>query len=185
MLSRVTTSVYKRRLSKKNEKRMSSKSRKIIPSVKHLTLRNFSNLAEAAKETGKLQEAEDFFRTAYLGKVKILGKYHPECLTALHNLALILELKRKFDDSIEIFKEALSSREQILGKNHPSTCSTAFCLGDLYRKLGRHETAQEMFEYSYNGYINTLGAQDRNTKLVKSRLKALKNEEYFRKCVVS
>jgi tetratricopeptide (TPR) repeat protein len=148
-----------------------SPSRKISPTAKFLTVRNFANLAEAAKEAGKLQEAEEFFRTAYHGKIKILGKFHPETITVLHDLALVLELKRKFDDSIEVFLEALHTREKVLGPKHPSTCSTAFCLGDLYRKLSRYDEAEKMFQYSYDGYLHTVGAADKNTKLALSRLK--------------
>lgn len=160
-----------------------SNNRKITPSAKFLTIRNFANLAEAAKEAGKLQEAEEFFRTAYHGKVKILGKYHPECLTALHDLALVLELKRKFDDAIEVFLEAFHSREKVLGKFHPSTCSTAFCLADLYRKLSRFDEAEEMFKYALDGYLATLGPEDKNTKLVKKRLKTLRETDTL-KCII-
>mmetsp|Transcript_13242 Transcript_13242/g.14335 ORF Transcript_13242/g.14335 Transcript_13242/m.14335 type:complete len:163 (+) Transcript_13242:57-545(+) len=148
-------------------------SKKISPTFKDLTLRNFHDLAEAAKETGNLREAEEFYRNTYMGKVKIFGKFHPDCLTALHNLALVLELQRKFDDSIETFLEALQSREKVLGKHHPAASSTAFCLADLYRKINRPDDARAMFEYAYEGFVKTEGTQGKNTKLTRSRLKAL------------
>lgn len=157
-------------------------SKKVNPKDKLLTLRNFSNLAEASKEAGKLHEAEELFRTAYYGRVKALGRDHPQSLIALHDLALVLELKRKFAESEDTFKDVLSGRERVLGKHDPSTCCTAFCLADLYHKLNRNDEALRLFEYALEGYTTSLGPDHKNTKIVRKKIKNIKQSNF---CAIS
>lgn len=152
-------------------------------SAKLLTLRNFSVLGDVFKETGKLREAEDLYRSGLQGREKVLGCDHPETLTAAHNLSLILEAQRKFTDAEELFRSTIDARQRVFGKNHPATCSTAYCLGDMLRKLGRKAEAIEWIDFALQGYVEFLGEEHANTKLCRRVLKNLKGGHAS--CVIS
>eukprot|EP01031_Cornospumella_fuschlensis_P034758 gene34758-42088_t len=142
-----------------------------------LTLRNFSVLGDVFKETGKLREAEDLYRSGLQGREKALGRDHPETLTAAHNLALILEAQRKFSDAEELFRSTIEARQRVFGKTHPATCSTAYCLGDMLRKLGRKPEAVDWIEFALQGYVEFLGEEHANTKLCRRVLKSLRSSQ--------
>lgn len=145
-------------------------------SLKIMTLKNYSELGEVMKDSGKLHEAEELYRTGLEGREKVLGKDHPETLNCMHNLALILEAKRKFNDAEMAFRATLIARERVLGAVHPDTCNTAFCLADLLRKVSRRAEAKEFFEFAQRGYLETLGESHKFTKLVTKRLITLEKE---------
>ncbi len=67
-------------------------SKKITPtkagSTKIMTLKNFSELGDVMKGSGKLHEAEELYRTGLEGRERILGKDHPETLNCMHNLSI-------------------------------------------------------------------------------------------------
>lgn len=154
------------------------------PSSKAMTLRNFTDLADVMKNSGKLAEAEELYRTGLEGRERILGKDHPETLNCMHNLALVLEAKRKFDDAETTFRACLVAKERILGHENPTTCQTAFCLGDLLRKVNRSKEAIELFEYAYNGYVQLHGEKHKNSKLAKLRIEAMQSEKTPMTCVL-
>jgi len=147
------------------------------PSSKNLTLKNFSVLADVSKDQGKLREAEELFRAAIAGKGKVLGRDHPETLNSLHSLALVLEARRNFSESENVFQDALIAKERMLGPTNESTCVTAFCLGDLYRKLSRYNDALKMYHYAYEGYVQSYGENHKYTKLVAMRIKTVEREK--------
>lgn len=155
------------------------------PSTKLLTLRNFAVLGDVFKDSGKLREAEDLYRSGLQGREKALGRDHPETLTAAHNLALIFEAQRKFTDAEDTFLATVEARERVFGKSHPATCSTAFCLGDMLRKLNRTADAILWLDYAHAGYAAVLGAEHKNTVLCRRLLDKLRNSNNRSACAVS
>ncbi len=153
-------------------------------SSKVMTLRNFTDLADVMKESGKLTEAEELYRTGLDGRERILGKDHPETLNCMHNLALVLEAKRKFAESETTFRACLVAKERVLGPSNASTCQTAFCLGDLLRKLNRLNEALEMFEFAERGYNELYGEKHKNTKLSRERVQAIKSHKNSTSCII-
>lgn len=163
---------------------MASKIAPKEPPSKVMTLRNFTDLADVMKNSGKLTEAEELYRTGLEGRERILGKDHPETLNCMHNLALVLEAKRKFTDAETTFRACLVAKERVLGHANPSTCQTAFCLGDLLRKVNRSKEALELFEFAYQGYVELYGEKHKNTKLAKQRVAAVQNERGPVSCTI-
>lgn len=151
---------------------------------KMITLRNLTNLAEALSETGKLTEAEELYSTSVLGREKVLGKDHPETLVALQNYGLILEAKRKFQEAEIVYRECLTRRERLYGKLNPASCSTAFVLADMIRKLNRLNEAKELFEYAYQGFNENLGPKNHSTKQAKRRLKDIEKLRKHSCCII-
>jgi hypothetical protein len=146
-------------------------------STKLMTLRNFTDLAELMKDGGNLTEAEELYRAGLEGRERILGKDHPETLNCMHDLSLVLEVKRKFRDAEFMFRDTLAAKEKVLGRSDPSTCQTAFSLADMLRKLNRHQEAIVLFSYAHTGYTQTYGARHRNSILAEKRLEIVVKEQ--------
>ena len=59
----------------------------------------------------------------------MLGEKHPDTLTSMNNLALVLSRQRKYEETKRIHREALVLTETVLtetvlGKEHPSTLTS-------------------------------------------------------------
>ena len=65
-------------------------------------------LGNVLRETGRLEEALDFFKSALKSKKAKLGSNHEDVADAMHNMAIILEDLQKFDLSIGCYQEVSS-----------------------------------------------------------------------------
>ncbi|KAJ4345915.1 uncharacterized protein N0V89_012051 [Didymosphaeria variabile] len=55
------------------------------------------------------------------GQKKELGVQHPDTLTSLNNLAVVLQDQEKYDEAEELHRKALKGSEEELGMQHPDT----------------------------------------------------------------
>jgi len=65
------------------------------------------------------------------GREKALGKEHPDTLTSVSNLALVLLHQGKHEAAEEMNRRALEGREKALGKEHPDTLTSVSNLADV------------------------------------------------------
>ena len=54
----------------------------------------------------------------------MLGKEHPNTLTSVNNLALVLQYQGKYDEAEAMNRQALDGYEKVLGKEHPDTLTS-------------------------------------------------------------
>jgi tetratricopeptide (TPR) repeat protein len=87
---------------------------------------------------------EEMLRRALKGTEKVLGVDHPETLTALTNLALMLRDQGKYEEAEEMNRRALKGEERVLGVEHPYTLNTVANLASLLHAQGKHEEAERM-----------------------------------------
>jgi hypothetical protein len=72
----------------------------------------------------------------------VLGKEHPDTLTGMNNLALVLRDQNK-DEQVEEM-QALRLKETVLGKEHPSTLTSMNNLAAVLWSQGKYEQAEEI-----------------------------------------
>jgi hypothetical protein len=78
----------------------------------------------ALADQGKYEAAEEMHRRALTGCEKVLGVEHPETLTSISNLALVLQDQGKYRAAEEMGRRALTGREKVLGVEHPETLTS-------------------------------------------------------------
>jgi tetratricopeptide (TPR) repeat protein len=87
---------------------------------------------------GKYSEAEDMYQQTLELRERVLGKEHPDTLTSMDNLALLLIRQGKYGEAEEIHRRTLEIRERperVLGEEHPDTLASIYCLAYLLRAI--------------------------------------------------
>lgn len=100
-------------------------------------------LAKALHGHGKYDEAQNIQRQVVQGyheMLGMLGKDHPATLSAIHNLAWILEWTNA-PESAMLYRQVLQSSEKVLRKGHPATVNSMENLAILLWKKGELEEA--------------------------------------------
>ena len=72
-------------------------------------------------DNGSYYEAEPLLRCALERSERVLGPEHPDTLTILNNLAVLLNKKGDYAQAEPLFRRALEANELVLGPEHPST----------------------------------------------------------------
>lgn len=85
------------------------------------TLTARSDLANAFRQNGNYQKAEELQLQVLALRRKVLGEKHPNTLTSMANLGATYTHLNHWDDANEIFEVALNLQQEVLGANHPAT----------------------------------------------------------------
>jgi tetratricopeptide (TPR) repeat protein len=114
-------------------------------------------------EKGNYNTAEEMNRRSLEGSEKALGKEHPNTLTSVNNLALVLRYQGKYEQAEEMNQRALEGYEKALGKEHPNTLTSVNNLALVLQYQGKYEQAEEMNQRALEGYEKALGKEHPNT----------------------
>lgn len=68
----------------------------------------------------------------------MLGQ-HPDTLTSIDNLGLVLSGQGKYEDAEAMYRQALTDREKVLGPEHPDTLTSVNDLGLVLPSQGNYE----------------------------------------------
>jgi Tetratricopeptide repeat len=66
---------------------------------------------------------------------KGLGEDHPDTLTSVSNLALVLQYQGKYEQAEEMNQRALTERKEVLAVGHPDTLTSVNSLASIQGKL--------------------------------------------------
>jgi tetratricopeptide (TPR) repeat protein len=110
-----------------------------------------------ASEMGNYHRAKEMDRAALKAREATLGAEHPDTLTSVSNLGLVLESQGKYEEAEVMHRRALEAREKVLGPEHPDTLTSLYCLAHLLHQRKQYESASELYQTAYNGYLKTLG----------------------------
>jgi tetratricopeptide (TPR) repeat protein len=78
-------------------------------------------LAQLYWKIGEYDKGESLARDCYAKRLMLLGGEHPETLSSMKTLALILGEQNKLEESIELHMLCMNKRKKKLGEDHPST----------------------------------------------------------------
>jgi len=62
---------------------------------------------------------------------EVLGDRHPDTLTSVNDLAMLLKAQGDLAGAEPLFREALQARREVLGDGHPDTLTSANNLARL------------------------------------------------------
>ncbi|KAF2802651.1 HET-domain-containing protein [Mytilinidion resinicola] len=116
-----------------------------------------------AGDMGKYKEAEEMDR-ALEGREKALGKEHPNTLTSVSNLALVLQYQGKYEQAEDMNRRALEGSEKALGKEHPDTLTSVYCLAYLLHQRQQYKDASPLYQRACAGYQEKLGPDHPTTQ---------------------
>jgi tetratricopeptide (TPR) repeat protein len=100
---------------------------------------------------GEYAAAEKIGRTAVVGREEVLGIEHPDTLTSVSNLGLVLERQGKYEEAEAMCRRALEEREKVLGVEHPHTLTSVSQLGSVLERQGKYEEAEAMHRRDLQG----------------------------------
>ena len=96
-----------------------------------------TNVGCYAQEQGSYDKAKAMYRQALEVREKVLGVEHPETLTSVGDLALVLQYQGKYKEAEAINRRALDGREKVLGKEHLDTLTSASNLALILQYQGK------------------------------------------------
>ena len=140
-----------------------------LPAAMTTTLNNLASLMRVKAEK-TLKEAEPLLREALQGKIKNLGKRHPETLISVNQLGQLLRNRLAPVEEVEaLLSEALEGRLEALGPRHPQTLNARGNLADLLRERGRLDQANEAMSNAVEISTEVLGAEHRVTTALQAK----------------
>jgi tetratricopeptide (TPR) repeat protein len=80
-------------------------------------------------------------RRELLGSEKVLGPEHPDTLTSVSQLGLVLARQGKYAEAEAMHRRALQGREKVLGPEHPDTLTSMQNLAFTLKQLGKFSDA--------------------------------------------
>lgn len=95
---------------------------------------------------GTYEEADSMQRWALVAREKVLGREHPDTLTSVNNLGLVLDSQGKYEEAEAMHRWALEAREEVLGREHPDTLTSLNNLGNVLNRQGKYEEAEVMYD---------------------------------------
>jgi tetratricopeptide (TPR) repeat protein len=103
-------------------------------------------------------------------RTRILGRFHPETVTARHNLAGAYQDAGRHADSVRTFEQCLADQDRILNQSPISTLRMRNSLAVAYGQAGRLEDAVRLLEQVLVDHVHLRGGTHRDTLASQSNL---------------
>jgi len=129
------------------------------------------------EDLGKINEAENLYRStlaAYAEKGIVKG---PELFTLQNNLAMLLMNKGDLTESHKIFSQLLDNVTELLGQEHIYYAIFVGNFGELLLKQKEFAKAKPLLQKSYEKLAATFGENHNRTLKAQKRLEQLENSE--------
>jgi hypothetical protein len=103
----------------------------------------------------------------------MLGKAHPDTLTAMANLASTLGNQGKLDDAAKLLTEAYDAMKRRLGTEHPITLWAMSLLAAVYQEQGMLYESVTLLQKVVDASSRILGGEHPDTQERVRNLKSL------------
>ena len=142
-----------------------------LAALAHLALdRSADEGAWLANEVGmrlldlaRYSEAEPLFRRAMEARERVLGPDHPDTLSSVNSLALLLDGKRDYAGAEPLYRRAMEARERVLGPEHPDTLSSVNSLALLLDGKDDYAGAEPLLRRAMEASERVLGPDHPDT----------------------
>jgi tetratricopeptide (TPR) repeat protein len=131
-------------------------------------------------------------RQAFEIRKSILGKEHPDTLSSMHELAVVLGDQGKYKEAEKIYRETLILKKKILGGEHPNTLSGMHGLAVVLSDQGKYDEAEKTYRETLVLKEKVLGEEHPDTlasmhglaQVLSQRGKHAEAEEIYRETLV-
>ena len=113
-------------------------------------------------------------------KERTFGKRHPDTLTNMNNLAVVLESQGKYEEAERIHRQTLILSKSVLGKEHPDTLNSMNNLAYTLEGQGRAAEAISLMEKCFQLRKQILGPEHPDTEASLEALHTWKSKEHER-----
>lgn len=137
------------------------------------TLLNYLNLGLFEHTNGNTPAALAYIRHAFNLWRIVFGNGHPDSVTSMNNVAVMLQALKHYHDSRMWFEASLNVCEGIFGKSSPNTATLSFQLAQALALDSDPKGAVTRMRDAYNVFLAELGPNDRNTKEAENWLEQL------------
>lgn len=126
--------------------------------------------AEALKNNGQLQEAEDLAKEVWYERQNELGAKHVDTLDSYNALALMYQAQGKFKEGAKVARYTLKGLRKTLKADDIIIQNTKRRLGTILQKLGEYSEAETLLREALDVYTDQFGPDDYTALKVKWRL---------------
>ncbi|KAF2194645.1 TPR domain protein [Zopfia rhizophila CBS 207.26] len=116
-----------------------------------------------ADDMGNYQVAQEMGRDALEAREAALGAEHPDTLTSVNNLGVVLSRQGKYEEAEAMHRRALEGSKKVLKLEHPDTLTSVSNLGSVLSRQGKYEEAEAMYRRALEGYEKILGPEHPDT----------------------
>jgi tetratricopeptide (TPR) repeat protein len=122
------------------------------------------NCARALQNDGQYKRAEELYMQVIESRRRVLGSKHPNTLTSVSLLGLVLERQGKYEEAEAMHRRTLEVREKVLGREHPRTLTSVYYLAHLLATLCDHKESLNLYSRACDGYSVVLGEHHPTTR---------------------
>jgi len=112
---------------------------------------------------GLYSEAEPLLTKAVETSRQVLGKDHPDTLTAFNDLANLYWYQNRFAEAEPLYLELVETRGRLLGDEDPATLRAQFDLASLYLWLERYDEMEDLALKTLDAQLRVLGEDHPDT----------------------
>ena len=125
------------------------------------------------EDLGDYRTAEPLYRRALEAQERVFGPEHPDTLTSVNNLAVLLESQGNYGAAEPLYRRALEARERVLGPEHPDTIILVNNLAALLDSQGDYAAAESLHRRALEAQERVLGPEHPDTLTTVSNLAEL------------
>jgi serine/threonine protein kinase/tetratricopeptide (TPR) repeat protein len=108
---------------------------------------------------------------------RLLGNDHPDTLTSINHLGLLLRAQGNLDEAEKLWTEAVETARRTLGRGHPDTIMWTYDLGYLIQDRGKLPEAEALFRDVLDRSRRVIGEDDKRTIAAENQLGAVLMKE--------
>ena len=134
-------------------------------------------LAGVMRNQNDLEGALPLLNEALEGRREALGERHPDTLSSMSNLGLLLEAKGDLDGAARFLRETLEIRREVCGSRNPKTLTSLHRLGRVLHDKGDLAAAEPLLEEAVSVCRDELGDRHPDTIISVSNLCLLRFDQ--------
>jgi tetratricopeptide (TPR) repeat protein len=134
-----------------------------VANIDNESLESVAVVGEFLRGLGRWWDESEIQAFHFKKTFEAAGAEHPNTLTSMNNLAVVLSHQGKYEQAEEMHQQALRLSETVLGKEHPSTLTSMNNLALVLSHQGKYKQSEEMHQQALKLSEIVLGKEHPST----------------------